>query len=136
MENLSLEMAYARYGAGVTSRTRNLASIANDGSLVLTCFGGRFSRPKVGVMRYDATISQESGTPPTILALRNHIEAALAAGTVVHPVMVAPASAATPRRVFVRPDLAGTVVACDGDKFTVDFVRLEPVDPPPARRKR
>jgi hypothetical protein len=139
VENLSLEMAYSRYGAGVSSRNRNLSSVASDGSLVLSCFGGRFSRPRLGVMRYDSKISLEAGVSASLNALRGHIESAHSAGTLVHAVMITPGSAATPRRVFVRPDLSGTVVSFDGDHFAVEFMRtepLEPVKPPSGRRKR
>jgi hypothetical protein len=136
LENLSLEVAYSRYGAQVSSRYRNLSSLAGDGSVVLSCFGGRFDRPQSGVMRYSAMISQESGSAKSLLALREHIEAAHAAGTIIRPVMITLGSAAIPRRVFVRPDLTGTVVSFDGDRFAVDFVRAEPVEQPKARRKR
>ena len=136
LENLSLEVAYSRYGAGVSSRHRNLSSLASDGSVVLTCFGGRFNRPESGVMRYNAMISQETGSAQSLLSLRDHIEGAHTAGTLIRLVMVAPGTATTPRRVFVRPDLTGTVVSFDGDRFTVDFVRIEPVAEPRTRRKR
>jgi hypothetical protein len=135
MENISLELAYARSGAEVTSKQRNLSAIARDGSLILSCPSDRFSRPGVGVLRYTAQVSQEARVSKLIDSLRTHIQAAHAESTDVHPVMITPPKGAMPRVVHVRPDLTGKVVEFDGDTFVVDFTRPE-VEPPPKIGKR
>lgn len=136
VENLSLELAYARYGAEVSSRYRNLSSVAADGSLVLSCPSERFSRPQAGVLRYSATISRELAPTPSVVALRTHIQTAHTAGTVIRPVLISQPRGENPRNTFVRPDLTGRVVTFDGDSFEVDFTRVEPDEPVKKGRRR
>jgi hypothetical protein len=136
MENLSLEVAYARYGAEVSNKQRNLSSVASDGSLVLSCPAERFSRPGVGILRYSAQISLESGTTPRVVALRAHIQSAQAGGVDIRPVVITPAKGTTPRVIHVRQDLVGRVVEYDGDNFVVDFTRATPPAEPKGRRRR
>ena len=57
MENLSLEVAYGRYGAQIANKQRSLSALAADGSLVLTCKSEQFSRPGAGILRYSAQLS-------------------------------------------------------------------------------
>jgi hypothetical protein len=136
MQNISLEVAYARYGAQVTSKQRNLSALAKDGSLILSCPADRFSRPGVGILRYTAQLSQEAGVSKLVDTLRTHIQAAHAENTDVHPVMITPPKGTMSRVVHVRPDLTGKVVEFDGDTFVVDFTRAM-AEPPakPVRRR-
>jgi hypothetical protein len=137
MGNLSLEMAYARYGAQVTNKHRNLSSVATDGSLVITCPAERFSRPGIGVLRYSSQISGETSVAARVTALRAHVSAAHEAQTDVRPVILSAAPAVSEKRpVHVRTDLVGKVVAFDGDHFVVDFTRLTPVEEPRINNKR
>lgn len=135
MQNISLEVAYARYGAQVTSKQRNLSAIGRDGSLILSCPADRFSRPGVGILRYTAQLSQEPGVAKLVDSLRTHIQAAHADSTDIHPVMITPPKGAMSRVVHVRPDLTGKVVEFDGDTFVVDFTR-QVAEPPPKLGKR
>jgi hypothetical protein len=134
--NMSLELAYARYGAQVSNKHRNLSSVANDGSLVITCPAERFSRPGVGVLRYSAQISTEASVTSRVVALRTHIGAAHEAQSLVRPVIVGAAADAEKRPIHVRTDLVGKVVAFDGDHFVVDFTRPAPVAEPKNKRRR
>ena len=135
MQNISLEVAYARYGAQVTSKQRNLSAIAKDGSLILSCPADRFSRPGIGILRYTAQLSQEAGVSKLVDSLRTHIQAAYTGNTDIHPVMITPPKGSMSRMVNVRPDLTGKVVEFDGDTFVVDFTRPV-VEPPPKPGKR
>ena len=137
MENLSLESAYARYGAKVSSRLRCLSAIAADGSLVLTCHSERFSRPGIGILRYTTQLSADKLARPKLLELQTQIAAALNDATPVRLVIVTAAQARRPRSIHVRTDLPGQIMAFDGDSYTVDFTRppAPPVEPK-VRRKR
>lgn len=133
---LSLELAYARYGAKPASRFRGLSALAEDGSLVLSCMSGRFSRPGTGVLRYSSQLSQETASRQEVRSLREHLGTALSGGGTVRSVFISAARGKVSRVVHVRPDLIGKVVEFDGDRFSVDFTRLEVEPPPKARRRR
>lgn len=136
MQNLSLELAYLRYGAKLTNRFRGLSALAEDGSLVLSCPAGRFSRPGMGVLRYSSQLSQETASTQEVRSLRDHLGTALSGGGMVRSVFITAASGTASRIVHVREDLIGKVVEFDGDRFTVDFTRLEVEEPPKARRRK
>jgi len=136
VENLSLELAYTRYGAKLTNRFRGLSALAGDGSLVLSCPAARFSRPSSGVLRYSAQLSQETGSNLEVKTLRDNLGNAMTAGGTVRSVFITPARGTGSRVVHVRKDLVGKVVEFDGDSFVVDFTRIEAEELPKARRRR
>lgn len=137
MENLSLESAYARYGAQVSSKQRCLSAIAADGSLVLSCPADRFSRPGEGVLRYSARLSLEIAAQSRVAVLRDQVQRASTEGIEVRPVFITAPRGTIGRVIHVRSDLVGKVVDYDGDSFIVDFRRPPaPVVEPKKRRKR
>lgn len=136
VDNMSLELAYARYGAKLTNRFRGLSALAEDGSLVLSCPAGRFSRPGMGVLRYSSQLSQETASSLEVRSLRDHLGTALSGGGTVRSVFITAARGTVSRVVHVRPDLVGKVVEFDGDRFSVDFTRLEVEEAPKPRRRR
>jgi hypothetical protein len=137
MENLSLEVAYGRYGAQITNKQRSLSAVAADGSLVLTCLSEKFSRPGTGILRYSGQLSQE-GTSTRVAELGAHLTSARDTDASVRAVVITPPRGIVRRVIHVRTDLVGKVVDFDGDAFVVDFTR--PAPPPMAesrpRRKR
>ncbi|MEO8307507.1 MAG: hypothetical protein ABI616_05655 [Pseudomonadota bacterium] len=136
MENLSLEVAYGRYGAQITNKQRSLSAIAADGSLVLTCLSEKFSRPGAGILRYSGQLSQE-GTSTRVAELAGHLKTARDADASVRAVVITPPRGIVRRVIHVRTDLVGKVVDFDGDAFVVDFTRpAPPLVEPRARRKR
>jgi len=134
MENLSLETAYARYGAQVSSKQRCLSAIAADGSLVLSCPADRFSRPGVGVRRYSARLSLEIAAQTRVAVLRDQVQKASTEGIQVRPVFITAPKGHLGRIIHVRSDLVGKVVDYDGDSFVVDFRRPPP--PPVVETKK
>ena len=136
MENLSLEVAYGRYGAQITNKQRSLSAMAADGSLVLTCQSEKFSRPGAGILRYSGQLSQE-GTSTRVAELGAHLTSARDTDASVRAVVITPPRGIVRRVIHVRTDLVGKVVDFDGDAFVVDFTRPAPpmVETRP-RRKR
>jgi hypothetical protein len=136
MENLSLEVAYGRYGAQITNKQRSLSAMAADGSLVLTCLSEKFSRPGAGILRYSGQLSQE-GTSTRVAELGAHLQSARESDASVRAVVITPPRGIVRRVIHVRTDLVGKVVDFDGDAFVVDFTRPAPpmVESRP-RRKR
>ncbi|MEO6078374.1 MAG: hypothetical protein ABIQ86_01155 [Steroidobacteraceae bacterium] len=138
MENLSLEVAFARYGAQAINKQRSLSALATDGSLVLSCESLHFSRPGIGILRYSRRLSELADTKARVTDLRTQLTAALDAGTTVRPVVITAPKGLAKRVIHVRSDLEGRVVEFDGDSFSVDFTRpvAPPDEPKPKRRKR
>jgi hypothetical protein len=138
MENLSLEVAFARYGAQAINKQRSLSALATDGSLVLSCESLHFTRPGIGILRYTRRLSELGGAKARITELRTQLLAAMDAGTNVHPVVITAPKGLAKRIIHVRSDLEGRVVEFDGDNFSVDFTRPLPPqeEPKPKRRKR
>jgi len=137
MENLSLEVAYGRYGAQIVNKQRSLSAVAADGSLVLTCLSERFSRPGAGVLRYSAQLSQEAGVSSRVNELAAQVKSAQDSGSDVRAVVITPPRGMVRRVIHVRKDLVGKVVEFDGDNFVVDFTRpAPPMTEARPRRKR
>jgi hypothetical protein len=136
MENLSLEVAYGRYGAQITNKQRSLSAVAADGSLVLTCQSEKFSRPGAGILRYSGQLSEE-GTSTRVAELGAHLLSARDSDSSVRAVVITPPRGIVRRVIHVRTDLIGKIVDFDGDAFVVDFTRPAPplVESRP-RRKR
>lgn len=136
MENLSLEVAYGRYGAQITNKQRSLSAMAADGSLVLTCQSEKFSRPGAGILRYSGQLSEE-GTSTRVAELGAHLTSARETDASVRAVVITPPRGIVRRVIHVRTDLVGKIVDFDGDAFVVDFTRPAPpmVETRP-RRKR
>lgn len=129
MDNISIVRAFASFGAD-SAQQRSLSAVAADGSLVLVCQSGGFSRPGVGVLRYTAQLST---APLSRLAvLRTHISEAHSAGTIVRLIIETLKTAKSSARAHVRPDLVGKVTGFDGNEYMVDFSRPQP---PPAEPK-
>jgi hypothetical protein len=136
MNHLSMDRAFATFGADAAGQQRPLSATATDGSLVLVCRTGGFSRPGVGVLRYTAQLSTSRAPPSRLAALRLHINDALAAGTAVRLIIQTLKIGQSSGKTHVRPDLVGKVTGFNGDEYTVDFSRpLPPPSEPRARRR-
>jgi hypothetical protein len=136
IDSVSMERAFASFGADSAGRRRPLSGVAEDGSLVLVCRSDGFTRPGVGVLRYTAQLSAETAAIPQVSKLRTQLTNALSAGTEVRLVIETLATERTAGRVHVRPDLPGKVATFDGDAYVVDFSRPPPPPPPPKNRRR
>ena len=121
-----MEAAFASFGADSAGQQRPLSATAADGSLVLVCRSGGFSRPGLGVLRYTEQLSSLKASASRLAALRAQISDALPAGTGVRLVIQTARSGRSSGGTHVRPDLIGKVSGFDGDQFTVDFSRPQP----------
>jgi len=118
--------AFARYGAKPQNRLRGRSAIAEDGSLVLSCFIPQFRRADAGVLRYEDALSRDSGDRASALLLREHLVLARDGQLRIRMVVVAEAREGRTRfKIYARPDVIGHLIEFDGDHFTVDFMRPE-----------
>lgn len=125
---LSLTEAFGRFGAKPAHRQHALSAIAADGSLVLKCSPRCFGHPAQGVLRYEDRLSRETGDARSTELLGEHLQLARDENLPVRMVVVAPTESRSGRpevNFHVRPDLVGRLVEFDGDRFVVDFTRLE-----------
>jgi hypothetical protein len=137
VQNLSLDTAFARRGAQGSSRQRSLSGAAADGSLVLVCQSVGFSRPNLGILRYQGMLSNLKAGPARITLLREQLKNAQTESTDIRPIILTPVVGRSSFSVHVRADLFGKVTEFDGDTYTVDFSRPPPPEAPPrVRRKR
>ncbi len=139
MSTLPLVLAFSRLGANVARLQRPLCATAQDGGLVLVCLSSGFSRPRAGVLRYSARLSQTRAGRAQIKSLRLGLDAANSARTPIRLIIQTPGFGDAAAHIHMRPDLVGSVAEFDGDAYSVDFVRLpanEPQGEPRGRRKR
>jgi hypothetical protein len=135
MDIVPLELAFSRLGVDVQGRQRLLSATAQDGSLVLVCQSSGFSRPRAGVLRYSAKLSQIAGRSAQVKVLREGLSAASAGGTPVRLIIHTAEPGGGPAKIHTRADLVGSVTEFDGDAYSVDFQRVEEDEPEPAPRK-
>ncbi len=126
MQNLSLEQAYAKFGAKAASTLRALSAMADDGAMVLSCASGKFTGTGEGVLRYEDTLTREPAESRSAVLLGKHLALARDGELPVRMVVVTAATAKIGRVIHVRSDLIGKVTVFDGDRFVVDFSRLSP----------
>ncbi len=121
----SLVDAFARFGAKPKNRVHGLSAIAADGALVLSCSIPYFRHAAPGVLRYEDVLSRESLESPSKTLLGEHLALARDGQLPVRMVVIAMTREGKPRRnIYARPDLVGRLTAFDGDRFIVDFKRL------------
>ena len=126
MENLKLSDAYARYGAKIPRGQPALSAIASDGTVVISCEAAKFARTRRDVLRYEDALSADESRSRHRTLLGEHLLLARDSALPVHLVIVTPPKGASPRIISVRPDLVGKVTEFDGDRFVVDFSRIQP----------
>jgi hypothetical protein len=126
MDDLQIRDAFKRYGATLHNNRWAVSAIANDGSLVVSCWQGRFNTLN-GAMQYVDTLSSWDGkNAPGSNLLREHLTQAIRDSLPVRLVIAHPAPEGSNRiadHFHVRPDLVGRVVSFNGDEFALEFVR-------------
>lgn len=126
MQNLSLEQAYAKFGAKAANTLRALSAMAEDGAMVLSCASAKFAGAGNGVLRYEDTLTREPAELRGATLLGQHLVLARDGELPVRMVVVTAATAKIGRVIHVRSDLIGKVTLFDGDHFVVDFTRVSP----------
>ena len=132
----SLLAAFAKFGATPANSLRGRSAIADDGALVLSCFIPQFRRQGPGVLRYEDSLSRESGDRTGATRLGEHLTLAREQELPVRMVVVAELSEGKTRyNIYPRPDVVGRLVDFDGDHFVVDFKRSIVDSKQPERRR-
>ena len=131
----SLIAAFAQFGAKPTS-LRGRSAIADDGALVLSCLIPQFRRQGPGVLRYEDSLSQDSGDRSATALLEEHLRRAREEELPVRMIVIAELSEGRTRyNIYARPDVIGRLIEFDGDRFVVDF-RKSIIEPKQAERRR
>ena len=124
--------AFAKYGAKLANPQWAFSAIAEDGSLVLSCWQHKITIEK-GVWRYSDCVSRlPRQTPGTNLMIK-HLDKALKEKLRVRIVIVSTNEAGIlvvdkgedasklPKTFDVREDYIGQVVSFDGDAYVIEF---------------
>jgi hypothetical protein len=140
MGNLSLQNAFAIFGAKPANRFNSVSAIAANGAeMILSCSAKRFRHPARGILRYEDTLSREPESTAQTQSLSQHLMQAREANLPIRMIVITERQDATgevTRDIHVRVDLVGKVIEFDGERFVVDFVRnTEPANDSARRRK-
>jgi hypothetical protein len=138
MMNLTLIDAFGRFGAKPESRLGSLSAMAADGAMVLNCLPAHFGHPARGVLRYETRLSAAQAESKVVSTLSEHLTRARDGSLPVRMVVTFPAREKTGKGGghHVRPDLTGKVVEFDGDRFVIDFTRLQASHPAVTGRRK
>jgi hypothetical protein len=128
MTKLTRTAAFARFGAELTNPQWACSSIADDGSMVITCWGHWLKKYVDGHQRYEDQLSRWDNKLGENL-LRKHLQLALDGNLKVRQVLVAlddprdPIATSSPKTYSTNGDLVGKVVSFDGDTYVLEFYR-------------
>ena len=130
MKKLSLTEAFAYYGAKLRNTRWAYSAIANDGSLVISCWE-RFLHTDVdGHKRYEDHLSRWQSNHPGKNLLADHLRQAIEGSLSVRLVVAtldnpkeseSGDASSLPKTFTTEKDLVGKVVAFDGDAFVIEF---------------
>ena len=131
---MTLTAAFASYGAKLKNVRWASSAIADDGSLVLSCWE-LFLKPQPGVIRrYEDCLSRWSENRLGQNLVREHLERAVKNNLDVRLVVACvkdpgPVLAGKydgkPTTFFVQKDLVGKVVKFNGNEFVIDFQKRQ-----------
>lgn len=137
MSEINFTEAFAKCGAKLTNPQWAFSAIANDGSLVLSCWQHKLSIPEKGILRYSDCLSrwQRVNAPGRNLFL-THLTKAFDEKLPVRLVIVSTKNpeiidsggdASRLRKTFdVKEHFVGQVTAFDGDVYIIDFKKRQP----------
>ena len=132
MKKLQFVEAFAAYGAQLANVNWAVSSIADDGSLVVSCWNHFFKKmPPHGLVYRDNLRRWGGSKSPGKNLLQEHLTRGLAEGLAVR-IVVATANepaelervsdASTIKKSFhIRPDWVGRVTSFDGDNFDIEI---------------
>jgi hypothetical protein len=135
MSDLTLTDAFAKYGAELDTAWA-FSAIADDGSLVISCWQHKFTIPRKGVLRYTDELSRwEQPLSPGRELFAKHLRQAHDENLPVRLVIVSTKDTARVdagddatklRKTFdLREGYIGTIASFDGDNYTIDFQKQE-----------
>lgn len=130
MKPLTLTQAFATYGAKLKNARWAFSSIADDGSLVLSCWKHFLKSYVDGHQRYEDRLSRWTTNTPGRQSLKDHLELAVAKNLPVRMVVATledptdktiDGAGIRPKIFTVRPEMIGRIVQYDGDRFAIEF---------------
>jgi len=134
MRELGFVEAFAKHGAKLVNPQWAVSAMAEDGALVVSCWGHLIKTPAKGVMVYEDHLSRWDRNKAGSSLLRGHLEEAmreslpvrLVIATAEDPALVDRGDdASKTKKTFHIPDgVEGRVIAFDGDKFVIEFRKL------------
>jgi hypothetical protein len=135
MGDLGLKQAFGRYKAELTNPMWQVSAIAEDGSLVVSCWT-KYLVTEQKMMRYTDRLSRWGNNKAGNNLLKEHLTLALETQLPVRLIMARAdndsdldgvVDASKIKKTFhVRDDVVGKVVTFDGDTFVVDFRKSAP----------
>ena len=129
-KRLTFTDAFAAYGARPRNRLWAFSAIANDGSLVLSCWHNLMKPQGDGHKRYEDRMSRWTGarhgkkllTSHLSLAVEDNLPVRLVLATLDDPTQATDGDASKLKKTFsIDQGVVGTVVTFDGDLFAIDF---------------
>jgi len=131
----SFSQCFVQYHAKLINPQWAVSAIAQDGSLVLSCWSLYFSRPNGNTLRYTDKLSRWSGNELGNNLLRSHLEAARTDDLTIRLVIATPLdrrvvdegkdASKAGNKFHTKPDVEGRLAAFDGDEFVIDFCRKQ-----------
>ncbi len=127
--NLTITGAFAKYGAKLANPKLAVSSIADDGSLVVSCWSHCFDRG--GLRWYEDNLLRWDGNAAGTNLMREHLRQAYDGGLRVRLIIATsldagyvdsgPSGSKVTKKYHVRPDVVGQVTEFDGDRFVIEF---------------
>jgi hypothetical protein len=132
MASLNLSEAFAQYGAKLVNPQWAVSAIADDGSVVMSCWF-HYLKAVDGALRYEDTLSRWSGNTAGNNLCRQHVEDAFNNNLPVRlviaktddtaPVDSGQDASKVKKEFYAKPEMTGRITYFDGDKFIIDFQR-------------
>lgn len=147
MSDLTVNEAYAQYGAKLVNRQWAVSSIAENGDLVMSCWSHYFKTPEKGLLRYSDSLSRWNTNEAGNTLLKEHLAEAVKDNTPVRIVFATTVEtalvdsgldvSAAKKKYHVRKDIKGHIVSFDGDKYVLDFKKEDNwMQMPAAKQKK
>lgn len=133
MADLGFTEAFAKFGAKPVNPMWAVSAIAEDGSLVISCWAHLCKSGGKGVLVYADCLSRWGGNEMGCNLLRSHLQQAVAENLPVRMVVATTAEtelvdkghdASKVKKTFhVREKVVGRVVSFDGDNYVIEYRR-------------
>lgn len=134
MSTLTFTQAFFRYGAHLSNPQWSVSSINEQNELVISCWSVLL-KPAMGKLRYSDTISRWEKNRAGSAEFKRHLTSAQKKSLPIRMVVATPKSnqqknnvelgAGIKKTFSVRQDLAGKLVAFDGNEFVIEFSKVE-----------
>jgi hypothetical protein len=127
MHETNLLEAFASYRVKPARRGRS--ALTSDSALVISCWYGGFKRATVEILRYEEDLTGQAGEIAS--ALRAHLAEAKTNEYDVRVIVAVGASdsveqgAQARTSYYARKDLVGRVTSFDGERFVIEFRRIQ-----------